>query len=88
VILPRPGDPADTSEPLFVGCLLSLREWRPLAPSDPRAWTRCEVRYRHRGVLDVAYRFYREVFDEPDIPALDLRVRRLVQQMLDGAATP
>jgi hypothetical protein len=43
------------------------------------------VRYRHRGVLDVAYRFYREVFDEPDIPALDVRVRRLVQQMLDGA---
>jgi hypothetical protein len=42
------------------------------------------VRYRHRGVLDVAYR---EVFDEPDIPALDVRVRRLVQQMqmLDGA---
>jgi hypothetical protein len=43
------------------------------------------VRYRHRRVLDVAYRFYREVFDEPDIPALDVRVRRLVQQMLDGA---
>lgn len=40
-----------------------------------------------RGVVDVAYRFYREVFDEPDIPALDLRVRGFVQQMIDGGAT-
>jgi hypothetical protein len=36
-------------------------------------------------MLDVRYQFYREVFDEPDIPGLDLRVRRLVQQMMDGA---
>ena len=84
VILPRLGDAADTREPLFVSCLLSVREWRPPTPSALRAWTRCEVRYRHRGLVDVAYRFYREVFDEPDIPALDLRVRGFVQQMLDG----
>jgi hypothetical protein len=36
-------------------------------------------------VVDVRYSFYREVFDEPDIPALDARVRRLVQRMLEGA---
>jgi hypothetical protein len=86
IILPRLGDATDTREPLFVSCLLGLREWRPPTPSAPRGWTRCEVRYRHRGMVDVAYRFYREVIDEPDIPALDLRVRGFVQQMLDGGA--
>ena len=84
VILPRPAEQADIREPLFVSCLLSMRAWRPPAPGGLRGWTRCEVRYRHGGVLDVAYRFYREVFEAPDIPALDLRVRRLVQAMLDA----
>jgi hypothetical protein len=65
--------------------------WRPPDLSedgrliDPRSWTRCQVFYRHRGSLLVQYRFLREVHDEPDIPALDQRVRRLVQSMLDGA---
>jgi len=38
------------------------------------------VGFRFRGVIDVRYRFFREAFDEPDIPAPDARVRRLVQR--------
>ena len=94
VVLPRLGGDEDTREPLIPGCVLPGAAigggWRPPGTPEeearlPRAWTRCEVHYRHRGAVDVFYRFYREVFDEPDIPALDLRVRRLVQRMLDGA---
>jgi hypothetical protein len=96
VVLPRLGGEEDTREPLIPACILPGAAigggWRPPGPPEeearlPRAWTRCQVSYRHRGVLAVTYRFYREVFDEPDIPALDLRVRRLVQKMLDGGTS-
>jgi hypothetical protein len=81
------GASADTEDPLLVGCLLNGYGWQPpeVHAAFPRAWSRCDVAYRHRGMVDVRYSFYREVFDEPDIPALDARVRRLVQRMLEGA---
>lgn len=86
VVLARTDAAEETTDPLFVSCPLGYGSWQPPERGSHRAWTRCEVRYRHRGVLDVAYRFLREVFDEPDIPALDRRVRQVVQAMLDGAA--
>lgn len=83
-VLARIGDPTDTSEPLFVSCSF---EWgRPerasRVPFASGRWMECGVRYRFRGALDLSYRFYREIFDEPDIPALDLRVRDYVRAML------
>lgn len=79
VLLPRSGDIAQIGAPIFVMCGWGF-QW-----GGAGGWTECRVRYRHAGVLDVSYRFQREIFDEPDIPALDLRVQRLVQAMLDGA---
>jgi len=66
--------------------------WRPRSSLEEEArqrriWTLCEVDYRHRRLLNVSYRFQREVHDEPDLPGLDQRVRQLVQRMLDGAET-
>jgi hypothetical protein len=90
VVLERADDvSADTEESLRVGCLLNGYAWQPpeVHAAFPRAWSRCEVSFRFRGVIDVAYRFYREVFDEPDIPALDKRVRDLVGRTLEGAET-
>lgn len=96
VVLPRL-DQEHTREPLIPLCLLPGTAigggWHPPGPPEEEArrlrpWIRCEVGYRHGDALRVRYRFYREVHDEPDIPGLDQRVRRLVQQMLDGAENP
>lgn len=96
VVLPRL-DQEHTREPLIPLCLIPGTAigggWHPPGPPEQEArrlrpWTLCEVGYRHRSVLWVRYRFQREVHDEPDIPGLDQRVRRLVQQMLDGAEDP
>jgi hypothetical protein len=84
-LLPRLGDPSDTAEPLFASCSFQWERPEPVPPPRSGGWTECAVLYRFRGVLDLSYRFYREVFDEPDVPALDLRVRDYVQRMLDGA---
>ena len=88
VVLEREGGAsAATQDPLFVGCLLNGYGWQPpeVHAGFPRGWSRCHVGFRFRGAVDVRYRFYREVFDEPDIPALDKRVRDLVRRMLEGA---
>lgn len=84
-LLPRLGDPSDTAEPLFVDCSFVWERPEPVPPPGAGGWTECRVLYRFRGALDLSYRFYREVFDEPDVPALDLRVRDYVRAMLDGA---
>jgi hypothetical protein len=79
-VMPRIGDPADTSEPLFTDCTF---EWTPPDPGElRRIWNECGVRFRFRGVMDVTYRFYREIFDEPDVPGLDLRVRDYLRALL------
>lgn len=80
-ILPRIGPPTDTSEPLFVSCSF---EWQPpMRPHRPgeRAWEECFVRYDFEGTFTLSYRFLREVFDEPDVAALDLRVRNYVRTL-------
>jgi hypothetical protein len=79
--LPRLGDPPDAAEPLFVGRSFGWERPEPVPAPRAGGWKECFVRYRFRGVLDL---FYREVFDEPDVPARDLRVRGFVQRMLDG----
>lgn len=84
-LLPRLGESSDTAEPFFVDCSFEWERPESVPPPGAGGWKECIVLYRFRGVLDLSYRFYREVFDEPDIPALDLRVRRLVQSMSDGA---
>lgn len=84
-LLPRLGDPSDTAEPLFVDCSFDWERPEPVPPPRSGGWTECAVLYRFRGALDLSYRFYREVFDEPDVPALALRVRDYVRAMLDGA---
>ena len=81
-LMPRIGDPSDTAAPLYTNCSF---EWTPPEPNEPRSarqWTECIARFRFRGVLDVTYRFYREIFDEPDVPGLDLRVRDYVRALL------
>lgn len=86
-LLPRLGGPSDTAEPLFVDCSFEWERPEPVPPPGAGGWTECRVLHSFRGALDLPYRFYREIFDEPDVPALDPRVRDHVRTMLDGPET-
>jgi hypothetical protein len=78
--LPRLGEGAEALGPLLVEC--HTARWpNPTPPERIQSPHTCEVNFRlsHAGVA-VNYRFPREIFDEPDWQALDLRVRRWIQE--------
>jgi len=83
--LPRLGEGAEALGPLLVDCD-SARWPNPTPPERIQSPHTCRVRFHltHEGVR-VIYRFPREIFDEPDWQALDLRVRRWIRERTAGA---
>ncbi|BDG71909.1 hypothetical protein [Roseomonas fluvialis] len=78
--LPRLGEGAEALGPLLVECH-TARSPNPTPPERIQSPHTCEVNFHlsHAGVA-VNYRFPREIFDEPDWQALDLRVRHWIQE--------
>jgi hypothetical protein len=71
----RLGESAEALGPLLVEC--DTARWpNPTPPERIQPPHTCQVSFHlARASVRVTYRFSREIFDEPDWQALDLRVR-------------
>ena len=76
--LPRAGEGAEALGPLLVECW-GARWPDPVPPGRIQSPRICRAAFdTPRAGVRVRYRFPREVYDEPDWQALDLRVREWI----------
>lgn len=78
--LPRTGEAAEALGPLLVEC--DAARWPdPIPQERSQSAHRCRVNFHApRAGVRVRYSFRREVYDEPDWQALDLRVREWIRE--------